>query len=84
MSKLNDRDRRLLNGLELQLEHDDPAWVRQFADATPTRRTRRNLLRQTAIGVLLLLAACGLLLGIPGVVACASAAAVLALIRYRL
>jgi hypothetical protein len=29
---LNDRDRHLLDDLERQLEHEDPAWVRQFKD----------------------------------------------------
>ena len=32
MSMLNDRDRHLLKELEHQLEHDDPALVRQFKD----------------------------------------------------
>jgi hypothetical protein len=32
---LKDRDRHLLNDLERQLEHEDPAWVRQFKDPKP-------------------------------------------------
>jgi hypothetical protein len=35
MSMLNDRDRHLLNDLERQLEHEDPAGVRQFKDPQP-------------------------------------------------
>jgi len=49
---LNDRDRHLLNDLERQLEHEDPAWVRQFKDPKPPRRTRRDLRPGTAMGLL--------------------------------
>jgi Protein of unknown function (DUF3040) len=38
---LKDRDRHLLNDLERQLEHEDPAWVRQFKDPKPPPDTPR-------------------------------------------
>jgi hypothetical protein len=65
MPMLNDRDRHLLNDLERQLEHEDPAWVRQFKDPKPPRRTRRDLRLGTAMGLLVLLTALCLLLDIP-------------------
>ena len=65
MPMWNDRDRLLLDDLERQLEHDHPAWVRQFKHPKPPRRTRRDLLPVTAVGLLVLLAALGLLLDIP-------------------
>jgi hypothetical protein len=80
---LNDRDRHLLKDLERQLEHEDPAWVCQFKDPKPPRRTPRDLLPETAIGLLVLLAALGLLLDIPvAAVIFGSAAIVLAYVRY--
>jgi hypothetical protein len=54
---LNDRDRHLLDDLECQLEHEDPAWVRQFKDPQPPRPTHRDLLPETAMGLLVLLTA---------------------------
>ena len=65
MSMLNDRDRDLLKDLERQLEQEDPAWVRQFEDAKPPRGARRNLVPETAMGLLILLTALCLLLGSP-------------------
>ena len=62
---LNDRDSHLLESLEHQLEHEDPGWVRQFKDPKPPRRTHRDLLLLTAMGLLLFLTALGLLLDIP-------------------
>lgn len=35
---LNDNQRHALNELERQLEHDDPAWARQFITFTPRQR----------------------------------------------
>jgi hypothetical protein len=82
MSVLNDR--HLLKDLKRQLEHEDPAWVRQFKDPKPARRTHRDLLPVTAVGLLLLLAALGLLLEIPvAAVIFGSAAIVVARISYR-
>jgi hypothetical protein len=84
MSMLNDRDRHLLNDLERQLEQEDPAWMRQFRDPKAPRRARHDLQLATAIGLLMLLAALCLLLGIPvGAVIFGSAVIVLAYIRYR-
>jgi Protein of unknown function (DUF3040) len=80
----NDRDRLMLDDLERQLEHDDPAWVRQFKHPKPPRRTRRDLLPVTAVGLLVLLAALGLLLDITvAAVIFGSAAIVVARIGYR-
>jgi hypothetical protein len=82
---LNDRERHLLSDLEHQFEHEDPTWVRQFKDPQPPRRARGALLLGTAIGLSVLLAAFGLMLGIPSVVVIfGGAAVVLARIRYRL
>jgi hypothetical protein len=83
---LNDRDRHLLKDLERQLQQEeDPAWVRQFKDPKPPRRTQRDLLPEAVIGLLVLLAALGLLLGIPVAAAIfGSAAIVLTHKRYRL
>jgi hypothetical protein len=83
---LNDRDRHLLKDLERQLQQEeDPAWVRQFKDAKPPRRTQRDLLPEAVIGLLVLLAALGLLLDIPVAAAIfGSAAIVLTHKRYRL
>jgi hypothetical protein len=84
MPMWNDHDRLLLDDLERQLEHDDPAWVRQFKHPKPPRRTRRDLLPVTAVGLLVLLAALGLLLDIPvAAVIFGSAAIVVARIGYR-
>jgi hypothetical protein len=84
MSTLNDHDRHLLNDLEHQLEQEDPAWVRQFKDPKPARRTHRDLFSVTAVGLLVLLAALGLLLEIPvAAVIFGSAAIVVARISYR-
>ena len=84
MSMLNDRDRSLLNDLERQLQQEDPAWTRQFNDPKTPRQARHDLQLATAIGLLVLLAALCLLLGIPvGAVIFGSAAIVLAYIRYR-
>jgi hypothetical protein len=83
---LNDRDRHLLKDLDRQLQQEeDPAWVRQFKDPKPPRRTQRDLLPEAVIGLLVLLAALGLLLGIPVAAAIfGSAAIVLTHKRYRL
>jgi hypothetical protein len=84
MPMLNDRDRHLLTDLERQLEHEDPAWLRQFKDPKPPRRTHRDLLPVTAMGLLLLLTALGLLLDIPAAaVIFGGAAIVLMHKRYR-
>jgi hypothetical protein len=84
MSMLNHRDRHLLQDLEPEVEHVDPAWVRQFKDLKPARRTHRDLLPQAVIGLLMLLAALGLLLDIPVAAAIfGSAAIVLTHKRYR-
>jgi hypothetical protein len=84
MSMLNDLDRHLLKDLERQLKYEDPAWVRQFKDPKPARRTRRDLLPVAAVGLLVLLAALGLLLDIPvAAVIFGSAAIVVARISYR-
>ena len=83
MSMLNDLDRHLLKDLERQLKYEDPAWVRQFKDPKPARRTHSDLLAVTA-GLLVLLAALGLLLDIPvAAVIFGSAAIVVARIGYR-
>jgi 4-hydroxybenzoate polyprenyltransferase len=83
MSMLNDRDRNLLNDLERQLQ-EDAAWIRQFKDPKAPRQARRDLQLATAMGLLVLLAALCLLLGIPvGAVIFGSAVIVLAYIRYR-
>jgi hypothetical protein len=85
---LNDRERQLLNDLERHLEHEDPSWVSKFSDTspdtTPSPRTRRHLVLETAIGLLTLLTALSILFNFPwGILAFASAVTVLACIRYR-
>jgi hypothetical protein len=81
---LNDRDRHLLNDLERQLQQEDPTWMRQFKDPKAPRQARYDLQLATAMGLLVLLAALCLLLGIPvGAVIFGSAVIVLAYIRYR-
>jgi len=85
MPMLNDPDRQLVKDLEHQLEHQNPAWVRQFKDLKPSRRARGNLLPETAIGLLVLLAILCLLLGATvAAVIFGSAAIVVAYIRDRL
>jgi hypothetical protein len=80
---LNDRDRHRLDDLERQLQQEDPAWMRQFKDPKAPRQARQLQLA-TAMGLLALLAALCLLLGIPvGAVIFGSAVIVLAYIRYR-
>ena len=84
MSMLNDRDRNLLSDLERQLEQEDPAWMRQFRDPKAPRQARHDLELATAMGLLVLLAALCLLLGIPvGAVIFGGAVIALAYIRYR-
>jgi 4-hydroxybenzoate polyprenyltransferase len=84
MSMLNDRDRHLLNDLERQLQEEDAAWMRQFKDPNAPRQARHDLQLGTAMGLLALLAALCLLLGIPvGAVIFGSAVIVLAYVRYR-
>ena len=84
MSMLNDRDRHLLNDLERQLEQEDPAWMRQFRDPKAPCQARHDLQLATAMGLLVLLAALCLLLGIPvGAVIFGGAVIALAYIRYR-
>jgi hypothetical protein len=84
MSTLNDRDRNLLNDLERQLHQEDAAWIRQFKDPKAPRQARYDLQLATAMGLLVLLAALCLLLGIPvGAVIFGSTVIVLAYIRYR-
>jgi hypothetical protein len=81
---LNDRDRHLLNDLERQLQQEDPAWMRQLKDPEAPRLARHDLQLATAMGLLVLLAAFCLLLGIPvGAVIFGTAVIVLAYIRYR-
>ena len=86
MSLLRDRDPHMLSDPEQRLEHledQDRSRVRQPTNAGPVQPNRNRLL-EAAIGVLLLLGASGLLLGIPGVVVvCGAAAIVLTRIRYR-
>jgi hypothetical protein len=77
---LNDRDRHLLNDLERQLQEEDAAWMRQFKDP----KARHDLQLGTAMGLLAVLAALCLLLGIPvGAVIFGSAVIVLAYVRCR-
>jgi Protein of unknown function (DUF3040) len=84
MSMLNDCDRHKLKDLERQLEQEDPAWVRQFKDPKPPRRAHRDLLPVTAVGLLVLVAALGLLLDIPvAAVIFGSAAILVARISHR-
>ena len=84
MPKLNDHDRQLLKDLEGRLEHEDPPWVRQFNDPKPARRTHPDLRPVIAVGLLVLLAALGLLLDIPvAAVILGIAAIVVARISYR-
>jgi hypothetical protein len=84
MSMLNDRDRHLLNDLERQLQQEDPAWMRQFKDPEAPRQARNDLQLATAMGLLVLLAALCLLLGIPvGAVIFGTAVMVLGYIGYR-
>ena len=85
---LNDRERQLLNDLERHLEHEDPSWVSKFSDTTsdttPPPRTPRHLVLETAIGLLTLLTAFSVLFNFSwGILAFASAVAVLAYIRYH-
>jgi len=81
---LNDRDRHLLNDLERQLQQEDPAWMRQFKDPEAPRQARHDLQLATAMGLLVLLAALCLLLGIPvGAVIFGTAVMVLGYIGYR-
>jgi hypothetical protein len=81
---LNDRDRHLLNDLERQLQQEDAAWMRQFKHPKAPRQEPRDLRLATAMGLLVLLAALCLLLGIPvGAVIFGSAVIVLAYVRYR-
>jgi hypothetical protein len=48
---LNDRDRHLLKDLERQLQQEeDPAWVRQFKDPKPPRRTQRDCFPRRSSG----------------------------------
>ena len=80
---LSDRHRHLLSDMERQFEHEDPAWVRQFTDFATRRPTRRKRALEVALGLALLLAAVGLLLGSPEVVLIFGIVALaLALIRY--
>jgi hypothetical protein len=82
---LSDRHRHLLSDMERQFEHEDPAWVRQFTDFSTPRPTRGKLALDAALGVAVVLAAVGLLLGIPGMVLIFSVAALaLAFIRHSL
>jgi hypothetical protein len=83
MSMLNDRDRHLLDDLERQLQQEDAAWMRQVEEPKAPRRARHDLQPGTAMGLLVLLGALCLLLGIPvGAVIFSSAVILLAYIRY--
>jgi hypothetical protein len=83
MSMLNDRDRHLLDDLERQLQQEDAAWMRQVEEPKAPRRARHDLQLGTAMGLLVLLGALCLLLGIPvGAVIFSSAVILLAYIRY--
>jgi hypothetical protein len=55
--------------LEYQTERQPLTSVREFSNARPPRPSRSSLLLATALGASSLLAALGLLLGIPVVVA---------------
>jgi hypothetical protein len=79
---LNDHDRQLLKDLEGQLEHEDPVGTPVQGPQAP--RTHPDLLPVIAVGLLVLLAALGLLLDIPvAAVILGSAAMVVARISYR-
>lgn len=80
---LSDRHRHLLRDMERQLEHEDTDWVQQFTDFATPRPTRINRALEMAIGLALILAAAGFLLGSPAVVLGVGVVALtLALIRY--
>lgn len=82
---LSDRHRHLLSDMERQFELEDPAWVRQFTDFAPPRRTHGKRALDAALGLAVVLAAVGLLLGIPGIVLIFGVAALaLAFIRHSL
>ena len=86
---LSDRERQVLNDLERHLEHENPSWVSRFNEPTsksvlPPPRARRNLILETAIGLLTVLIALSVSFGFSqGILAFASAAAVLAYVRYH-
>jgi len=44
---LDDHQRHALNELERQLEHDDPAWARQFLTFTPRQRDHSTTAKTT-------------------------------------
>jgi ABC-type dipeptide/oligopeptide/nickel transport system permease component len=46
---LNDNQRHALNELERQLEHDDPAWARQFITFTPRQRDHSPTTKPTTV-----------------------------------
>ena len=46
---LNDNQRHALNELERQLEHDDPAWARQFITFTPRQRDHGPTTKPTTV-----------------------------------
>jgi hypothetical protein len=81
---MNERDRHLLHELEHELEREDPVWVRQFAQAAPSRRTLNRLMLDTTLGLSVFIVALGLLLQLPGaVVLFGMAAIILATLRFR-
>jgi hypothetical protein len=57
----NDRQRNVLHELERRLEHDDPAWVRQFSTLTPPReKGGTNTAMELSIAISVVLMALGL------------------------
>lgn len=82
---LSDRERRLLSALERRLTDEDPTLVRKFHDNGAAHPMRWNWLLETALGLLVLLAALALLFGSSSALLLSVCAAwVVALIRYRL
>jgi hypothetical protein len=81
---LHEDERRLLNDLAQQLRSEDPSWARQFDDPPPLPAPpNRDLLLETAAGILALLAAFAVLLGSSAAaVALLAIAGVLAYFRY--
>jgi hypothetical protein len=82
MSMLNDRQRQVLHELKRQLEHDDPAWVRQFRTFTPSEKKRTDTAVEVSIGIAVVLMALGLAFDSPQVVVTfCGAALILAFVR---
>ena len=81
---MNKRDRNLLHELEHELEREDPVWVRQFAQAAPSRQTLNRLMLDTTLGFSVFIVALGLLLRLEGAVVLGGLAAIiLGTLRFR-